>query len=158
MPSDAKLPLLINATVGHWWEVSCCGYRCTGRTGQGLRAAPLDPDLVFHYWSVIVFHLDMENIFHVLQNVFFIFCLSVFLRLHIFLLFFVYLIHPTNVFHEQVEDVSKDILIFLPVDCLGWKTLRERLVFCQHLRFLFMACHYLIQLFIPLHHCHFSSV
>lgn len=57
---------------------------------------------------------------------------------------------PKSVFHYQVEDASKGILIFLPVDCMGWKTL-EGFFFMSplHLQFLFMACHYLLQPFIP---------
>lgn len=32
---------------------------------------------------------------------------------------------PKSVFHYQVEDASKGISSFLPVDCMGWKTRKD---------------------------------
>lgn len=107
-------------------------------------------------WWLLLFSWKwmVENIFQVLQNTVFIFCFclcfSVFTSSSSFILCLPYSLKPA--FHYQVEDVSKGILIFLPVDCMGWKTLEAPLLFfwsLLHLQFLFMACHYLLQPFIP---------
>lgn len=46
-------------------------------------------------------------------------------HLLILLLFFVYPFSPKSLFQHKVEGVSKAILIFLPVDCMGWKTVKD---------------------------------
>lgn len=56
---------------------------------------------------------------------------------------------PKSFFQHQVEGVSKAILIFIPVDCTGRRTVKDFFFQRCNLPFLFMVCHYLLQPFIP---------
>lgn len=72
----------------------------------------------------------------------------------VLLRFFVYPFSPKSVFQYQVEGVSKAILIFLPVDCTGWKTVKD---FFSALTFPFYLWSVIIyfNLSFHLHHGHF---
>lgn len=111
-----------------------------------LKAAPLKSNLEVDFDRFVLLKLDVGNIFHVPKTSLFSVCQSS--HLLILLFFFVYPFSPKSVFQYQVEGVSKAILIFLPVDCTGWKSVKDFFQRCN-LPFLFMVCHYLLQPFIP---------
>lgn len=64
---------------------------------------------------------------------------------------------PKSVFHHQVEDVSKDILIFLPVDCTGSERLGFFFQRCTFRFYLWSVIIY-VNLSFHLHHGHFPPV
>lgn len=126
---------------------------CTGRTGQREDFTLWIQVLGRHHdcclaIALVLLKLDREKRFpRVLQNVVFIFCCSQSKHLLLFL-FFVYPIHPKVSFITRWKMRVKAYRFFF---LYGLENSRMLFFFLSslHLQFLFMACHYLLQSFIP---------